>query len=129
MAVLLSGVLTSGCSSTASNPAACVPRVAVRPATVVPGGTITVSVEAGCDRKTPEGGWTILAAPLGKPELAVKQKVDRPLSDGFSLSVSVPESFPAGDAYAGITEWDYSSCDDGASCPGPTRPFTVETAP
>lgn len=122
---VLAVLALSGCTSPAEDPAACVPLVDVTPGMVAPGRSITVTVYGGCDRPRPVGGWTVTAAPVGKPQLAVTATSDENLVDGFSVEVAIPESFPAGDAYAGIGGWDYSLCDDGGSCASPSDAFTV----
>ncbi len=53
---------------------------------------------------------------------------DAQLVDGFSVKMTVPASFPAGEAYAEIVGWDYSLCNDNGSCASPSGSFTVSAA-
>ena len=121
----------SGCSTPSPSPGSdyCVPRVSVTPAEVRPGDTITVEVESGCDAPTPPGGWVMTAAPVGELDRAVRTTVEEDLGDGLTVSIELPDAFPLGEAWAGILEWDYSGCPDGASCAGPTGSFQVVRAP
>ena len=48
------------------------------------------------------------------------------LDGHWSVSVELPDDFPAGETTAGIDNWNYSSCPDNASCAGPVGSFRVE---
>lgn len=124
-AVLIALSALSGCASAEDDPAACVPLVDVTPRAVSPGDSITVVIDEGCDRPRPRGGWSVAASPVDKPELAVTSTSDPQLVDGFSVKMTVPASFPAGEAYAEIAGWDYSLCNDNGSCASPSGSFIV----
>ena len=121
----------SGCSTPSPSPASdyCVPRVSVTPAEVRPGDTITVEVESGCDAPMPRGGWVVTAAPVGDLDAAVRTTVEEDIVDGLAVSIELPDSFPLGEAWAGILEWDYGDCADNASCASPTGSFRVVHVP
>jgi hypothetical protein len=125
-ALLALGGCTTGGSPGPVGTAACVPLVRVEPAVVAPGGTVTVVVNDDCDRDAPDGGWVVVAAPVGPGEEdRVRVGVDGRLSEGFSAEVRIPEDFPVGEAFAGIDAWDFSACSDGASCASPIGGFRV----
>lgn len=44
----------------------------------------------------------------------------------FRVTIALPVDFPAGGAYAGIENWDYSFCSDNGSCVSATGDFAVE---
>lgn len=105
------------------------PRVEIEPVTAHAGSSISIAVDSGCDVETPEGGWKLIAAPVGHRESAVRVSVDENLADGFTAQLRLPEDFPEGEAFAGIDEWDFSKCSDSGSCASPTSGFTVTSRP
>jgi hypothetical protein len=121
------GLVMPGC--TYSSPPAgdfCVPRITVEPAVVSPGGTITMSSDTACDTAKPPGGWAVLVAPVGQVGLGVSTTVPDEFDGSFSVMFEVPDYFPSGEAFAGISNWDYSDCPDNASCASASGSFTVE---
>ncbi|MDO8338636.1 MAG: hypothetical protein Q7T15_10335 [Microcella sp.] len=129
--VIAAALALSGCSTPSPSPASdyCVPRVAVTPAEVRPGDTIEVEVESGCDAPMPPGGWVVTAAPVGELDRAVRTTVEEDLADGLAVSIELPDTFPLGEAWAGLLEWDYGDCADNASCASPSGSFRVVRAP
>jgi len=130
----IAAMVLSGCVSAppVSSPPAddyCVPRVTISPTEVRPGDTITVSVESGCEAPMPNGGWVVIAGPVGQLDLAVRTVTEAELVDGFSATVELPASFPVGEGFAGLDGWDYSDCPDTASCASPTASFRVKQSP
>lgn len=121
------GFVAAACTSAPRT--VCVPRVQIEPNKAHAGHTIEVSVEAGCDIAAPPDGWIVYAAPVGKLENAVTVHVDAELSKGFTTMLTLPAAFPAGEAFAGLKDWDYSTCDDSASCASPSGSFTVLPTP
>lgn len=126
IAVLLAGTL-NGCSLSAGGDAYCVPMVKVAPRHAHPGDRITVWTNDRCRVPVPPGGWMVGAAPDGAGPDPVVSVMVRPRADGrFSTSLELPADMAAGDAHAGIWNWDYSRCKDtGASCAGPMGSFRV----
>jgi len=126
MAVLLAATL-NGCSLSVADGASCVPRVKVAPHQAHPGGRIKVWTNDRCRAPLPDGGWMIGAASDGAgPDPVVSVHV-QPRADGrFSVTLELPADMAAGDAHAGIWNWDYSRCKDtNASCAGPMGSFRV----
>jgi hypothetical protein len=126
MAVLLVGTL-NGCSLSVGDDAYCVPLVKVAPRHAHPGGRIKVWTNDRCRAPVPTGGWVIGAAPDGAGADPVVSVTVHPRADGrFSTTLELPADMAAGDAHAGIWNWDYSRCKDtGASCAGPMGSFRV----
>jgi hypothetical protein len=99
----------------------CLPaRLAVSPAEVAAGGTVTVSSPAaGCDLGYGEGHtYTIVLNSRGKSSPPVTAEVAR---DGsFSADVTVPGDFAAGAAYVVVAGSPYDDCgkDGRGSCAG-----------
>jgi hypothetical protein len=126
MAVLLAGTL-NGCSFSGPGAASCVPRVKVAPHVAQPGGRIKVWTNDRCPAPVPAGGWVIGAAPDGSGPDPVVRVTVHPRADGrFSTTLELPADMQAGDAHAGIWNWDYSGCKDtNASCAGPVGSFRV----
>ncbi|MEO8527686.1 MAG: hypothetical protein ABI435_01260 [Pseudolysinimonas sp.] len=121
-------LMVSGCTST-SPPASsfCVPRFTIEPSVASPGDTITLTSDTTCDVEPPGGGWSVVLAPVGQLELGVRTNVADGFDGSFSITLSVPATFPSGEAFAGIENWDYSTCSDtaGGSCASATATFTV----
>ncbi len=116
-----------GCSTSAiPDPTYCMPLVTVSPSSVHPGDTVTITVDDGCTMPTPEGGWELIAAPVGQRDVAVTGSTEADLSAGFTADLVVPADFPTGEAFAGIDNWDFSQCaDTSGSCASPTGNFEV----
>ncbi|MFG6475601.1 hypothetical protein ACFXP7_04360 [Microbacterium sp. P06] len=91
-----------------------------------PGETITLSSDTACGNETPEGGWVVVAAPVGDQQAAVTVKTNVEFDGSFRVTIDLPADFPKGDAYAGIDNWDYSFCSDNGSCASATGDFTVQ---
>lgn len=124
----LSGCATVTPTAEMGNPdaAGCVvPLVRVTPATVHPGDTITVVSGDPCDIPIPGEGWLVVAGHVGDGGARVHVTSDDELDGLFRVELTLPDDFPIGEAYAGIGNWDYSTCPDNASCAGPTGSFTV----
>jgi hypothetical protein len=131
IALVVVSLALGGCTAinTATNPASgyCVPRVHVEPATVHAGDTITVVSDDSCGVAVPGGGWLVVAGHVGdggKGQVTVRSS---DLFDGsFRVELTLPDTFPVGEAYAGVDNWDFSPCADTASCAAPMGGFTVE---
>lgn len=117
----------SGCSTIGPGAGSCVvPRVQVEPTVVHPGDTITVVAEDACDVRMPDDGWVVGAGHVGGGGTLVHVTSADALDGSFRVELQLPDDFPIGEAYAGIENWDYSTCPDNASCASPTGSFTVE---
>ena len=124
--VLVAGVLTGCASSGGAGGGGCVPRMTVSPRVAHPGDTVTLATRDVCDVSVPEGGWQVDAFPTGEDTPHVSVRTHEPLDGSWSVSVTLPADFRAGDAAFGIENWDYSTCPDDASCAGPFGYFRVE---
>lgn len=125
--IATAGVLFSGCTMSSPPPSSgCVPRVMVEPKVAAPGGTITLTSDTTCDDEPPRGGWAVIAAPVGSPQALASVTTDDEFDGSFRVTITLPTDFPAGEAYAGIDNWDYSFCSDDGSCASATGDFTVE---
>lgn len=51
--------------------------------------------------------------------------VDDEFDGTFRVELDLPSGFPAGDAFAGVENWDYSECADTGSCASASASFTV----
>jgi hypothetical protein len=126
-AAAVSWVGLTGCSSSTAPPASfCVPRITIEPGSVSRGETIVLESDTVCKAEHPSAGWSVVAFSLGESELAVSAMTDESFDGSFRVAIVIPESFPAGDAYAEIENWDYSVCSDSASCAGAGASFTVK---
>ena len=124
----LCAVVLTGCAQTRpgmGGAGGCVPLVSVQPQTVVAGDTITVTIAPGCNPETPADGWMIIGSPVGNLDAAVRTPLAADFADGLEVELQLPASFPSGPAFAGVDEWDFSSCADNESCAGPTTDFVV----
>jgi hypothetical protein len=104
----------------------CVPRVHIEPAIVHPGGPITVVSTDKCNVKVPTGGWNVVAGHIGDGKALVREKSSGTFDGSFRAQLTLPGDFPLGDAYAGIKNWDYSTCADSGSCASPQGVFKVQ---
>lgn len=122
LAVPLGLTALVGCS--ASEPV-CVPRLTVTPSQAHAGDTLTIESSDVCEVTVPRDGWRVVVSPTENrgPETAVTTL--EAFDGSFSATVTLPDDIPEGDASAGVENWDYSTCDDTASCAGPYSGFTV----
>jgi len=119
-------MLANGCTFSASPATStCLPRFAIEPSEVRPGDSITLVSDTPCDVAPPEGGWTVLAAPSGMPDLGVRATTTEDFDGSFRVQLELPDDFAPGDAFAGIDNWDYSACSDGGSCASASVDFVV----
>lgn len=115
----------SACASSAFPEAKCVPRVLITPSVAAPGEVITLTSDTECQATVPPGGWRIVAAHVGR-EPAVSVTTTERFDGDFEVTLTLPNDFPEGEAYAGVDNWDYSFCNDtNASCASATGDFTV----
>lgn len=124
LAIVLSGL--TACMSPAPREAGCVPRLSVEPRSVHVGDTVTISTDDVCRVDVPDGGWRIEARGPGTDGARATARSAASFDGSWSARVVVPAAFPVGDVSIGITNWDYSSCPDNASCAAPFADFTVE---
>ena len=116
-----------GCTMSSPAPSSgCVPRITVEPKIASPGEMITLTSDTTCDTETPEGGWLVVAAPVGTQQSLVTVTTNGEFDGSFRVTIALPADFPEGTAYAGIGNWDYSFCSDNGSCASATGDFTVE---
>lgn len=119
LAVVVGAGALSACTSSSGGgegARSCVPQLTVRPGTAHPGDTVTVSSSDVCDVPVPDRGWTVsVRQPLEDGREVTVRSAD-PFDGSWSTSVALPADFPVGETSVGIDNWDYSSCDDGASC-------------
>ncbi|WP_420369099.1 hypothetical protein [Curtobacterium sp. L1-20] len=125
LAVVVGAGALSACTSSSGGSGFCVPRLTVRPGTAHPGDTVTVSSSDVCDVPVPDRGWTVsVRQPLEDGREVTVRSAD-PFDGSWSTSVALPADFPVGETSVGIDNWDYSSCDDGASCAAASGDFRV----
>ncbi len=111
VALGLAAISLAGCTySSAPASGFCVPRFTIEPSTAKPGDTVTLESTTVCDVDVPRDGWTVQVAPIGETALGVQSSVRDPFDGSWSVEVVLPADFPAGDAFAGIANWDYSDC-------------------
>jgi hypothetical protein len=104
----------------------CVPRMRIAPATIHPGDSITVESADSCNVKVPSKGWVVVAGHVGAGKTLVQVNRSDEFTGSFRVELTLPSDFPVGEAYAGVDNWDYSTCADTGSCAGPMASFTVE---
>lgn len=115
----------TGCAANNIGGGSCVPRMRIEPATIHPGDSITVASADKCNVKIPGEGWDVVAGHAGGGKALVHVKSSDPFDGSFRVELTLPHDFPVGQAYAGVDNWDYSTCPDAASCAGPMSSFTV----
>lgn len=124
---LVAGLLTGCTGSEGVGAAECLPpRLQVAPDVAAPGDTITVSSgPAECDLGYRSGHVYTLA--LAVPRLASPETTVRVATDGrFSATVTVPDTFPPGDAAIIVHGSPYDHCDGSrGSCAGYTAAITI----
>lgn len=127
IAIVMATLALTGCATIGLDDGTCVvPLVRVAPATAHPGDTITVVSDDSCDVEVPNGGWVVVAGHVGGGKTLVQVTAKNVFDGQFRVELTLSEDFPVGEAYAGIENWDYSTCPDNASCASPTGSFTVE---
>lgn len=127
VALALALMTLNGCAMISPSSGYCVPRVHVEPTSVRAGDTVTVVSEDRCEVTVPTGGWLVVAGHVGDGGNGpVQVRSSEPFDGSFRVDLQLPKDFPAGEAYAGVINWDYSTCPDTASCAGPLGGFTVE---
>ena len=130
LAVLTACVLVSGCAvqNEGRGDTSCVPRMSVSSGEVVRGEVVTLVTADVCEVELPSGGWRVSAGHVGDGTAVIVAETDEALDGSFEVSLELPADFPTGDAWIGIENWDYSTCDDAGSCAGPSTTFTVLAA-
>jgi hypothetical protein len=128
----VTAMLVTGCASAVPAaspevPGRCVPLINVQPERPSPGDRIVVTAPGTCRVAVPPDGLEITAAPVGDLTSAVRLTVPLGTGEPFHAELQLPDDFPLGEAWAGIEDWDYSSCPDNASCAIPYGYFTVIT--
>lgn len=106
----------------------CLPVLTAEPRTAHAGETVVIASATRCDAPRPDGGWTVLVAPSGRPDHGVRTTVTDEFDGAFRVEVMIPEGFERGEASAAIENWDYSTCEDGGgagSCAGAVVDFVV----
>lgn len=98
----------------------------IEPATIHPGDSITVVSADKCNVKVPGSGWTVVAGHVGNGKALVQVKSSDKFDGSFRVELTLPADFPIGEAYAGVDNWDYSTCPDAGSCASPMSSFTVK---
>jgi hypothetical protein len=133
LSVAIAVLALAGCTYSGPPPwpsSYCLPRFTVEPAVVSPGESITMTATDECDVTPPGSGWVVLVAPVGQPASGVSTTVTDGFDGSFSVTVEIPATFPSGEAFASIENWDYSPCDDtsvngAGSCASASASFTV----
>lgn len=76
----------------------------------------------------PDGGWEIVARDLGPGFTStVTVATDERFDGSFTVQLTLPDTFPSGEAFASIENWDYSFCTDAnTSCASASATFYVE---
>lgn len=130
LVVLAACVPVSGCAVHREGPGDtdCVPRMSVSSDEVVRGEIVTLVTADVCQVALPSGGWRVSAGHVGDGTAVIVADTDEALDGSFEVSLELPADFPTGDAWIGIENWDYSTCDDAGSCAGPSTTFTVLAA-
>jgi len=122
--VLLAG--TAGCASDGGpDRGACVSRFAVSPERAAPGETVTLSSEDICETASPADGWTIDVGHVGDGDPVFSVTTVETFDGLFRFELTLPPDFPAGEAYAGVADWDTNDCADNGSCASPSATFHV----
>lgn len=116
----------SGCYLSPPPPIGCVPRITVTPAVAAPGDTITLESDTTCDDAPPDGGWIVTATHVGSTAVLAQTTSNAQFDGSFIARMVLPTDFPIGEAYAGVSNWDYSFCESGGgSCASATGDFIV----
>ena len=116
----------AGCAANKFTPENCVPRMNIAPATVHPGDSITVQSADRCKVEIPAVGWVVVAGHVGAGKALVEVKHSAEFNGSFRMELTLPSDFPVGEAYAGVDNWNYSTCAGTGSCAAPMGSFTVE---
>jgi hypothetical protein len=122
LAVPLTLTALVGCSTPKP---VCVPRITVTPGEAHAGDTVTVESSDVCEVTVPRDGWRVVISPTGDHGPSTTVTTSEAFDGSFSTEVTLPDDIPEGDASAGVENWDYSTCDDNASCAGPYSGFSV----
>jgi hypothetical protein len=122
LAIPLTLTALVGCS--APKPV-CVPRITVTPGEAHAGDTVTVESPDVCEVTVPRDGWRVVISPTGDRGPSTTVTTTEAFDGSFSAEVTLPDDIPAGAALAGVENWDYSTCDDSASCVGPYGALTI----
>jgi hypothetical protein len=119
--------LLGGCSGLPA--AGCVPRLTIEPAVAQPGSVIVVNSDTTCGDRVPDGGW-IVTATSGDDDRHVSIITTDSFNGSFSVDLSLPQDFPAGEATVRIENWDYSFCSGSGSgsCASASGDFMVATS-
>ncbi len=126
LALALGVPALGGCGALSGS--SCLPRISVEPSHASPGDTITVKSADKCDVKVPQGGWVIGAGHVGGGgDSLVSVTTDHSFDGSFSVRLTLPENFPVGESFAGVTNWDYSNCGSSVqSCAAANGNFYVD---
>ena len=126
LALALGVPALGGCGALSGS--SCLPRLSVEPSHASPGDTITVKSADTCDAPMPQGGWVIGAGHVGGGvDSLVSVTTDQTFDGSFSVRLTLPESFPVGESFAGVKNWDYSNCGSAVeSCASASGNFYVD---
>ncbi|GAA4267561.1 hypothetical protein GCM10022256_31730 [Frondihabitans peucedani] len=125
MLALVVGAL-AGCATPAVDRGGCVPRFSIEPGVARVGDSLEFSSRDVCAVDVPRTGWRVAILVPGSAEARATVRSTETFDGSWTVRIVVPPGVPAGQASVTITNWDYSSCPDGASCAGPSAEFTVE---
>ena len=107
MAVTLA---VTGCATNKVAAENCVPRMRIARTIIHPGDSITVKSADSCNVKVPSKGWVVEAGHVGAGKALVQVNRWDEFSGSDRVEHILPSDFPVGEAYAGVDNWDYSTC-------------------
>lgn len=133
LALVVGAGAMSGCTASSGGVGprggGCVPRLTVVPATAHPGEIVTVSSKDVCRDRVPDAGWEVsVTQPIEGGRRVSVRSSDR-FDGSWSVPITLPRDFPAGETAVGIDNWDYSFCDDTGSCAAVSGVLQVEATP
>lgn len=105
----------TGCATNKVAAENCVPRMRIAPTTIHSGDSITVKSADSCNVKVPSKGWVVLTGHVGAGKALVQVNRWDEFNGSLRVELILPSDFLVGEAYAGVDNWDYSTCADTGS--------------
>lgn len=108
-------------------PIACLPApLHLEPGVAHPGDEVVLSSDAATCHLTYPPAHTYQVVLQHRDVRTVPQRVEVAADGRFEARITVPASFPRGDAVISVTGSPYDECDDHASCAGYWKQLVVE---